>query len=115
MLELVLQGTDLLFKCLQGWSFHLSCHSPGGYSCVYRAVFPPGPREGFLQHKLSPLGFLQGIFSIATSFSITSCTPQAAGTSSLQLLSSKLEQAAPSASPALILLMDKPTELQDQD
>lgn len=95
MLELVLQGIDLLFKYLQGWSFHLSSHSPGGYSCVYRAVFPTGPREGFLQHKLPPPGFagyllynhllLHNLLHSTSSWHILPSAPllQAGGSSSL--------------------------------
>lgn len=89
MLELVLQG--FAFQVPTRVELPpLPAQPRVGVSCVYRAAFPTGHREGFLQHKLclSPLEFLLGNFSITTFFSISTFslpTPQAAGRSSLQL------------------------------
>ena len=49
MLDLVLQGICLVFKYLQGWSFHhLPAQPVAVLSHAYRELFPPVPSEDFL-------------------------------------------------------------------
>lgn len=47
MLELVLQGIDLLFKSPQGWSLYLSLHSPGWCQLCVQGSISHCPQGGF--------------------------------------------------------------------
>jgi len=61
MLDLALQGIYLVSRYLHGWSFHrLPAQPVVVLGHAYWEIFPPVPREGFLQRKLclSPLAFL---------------------------------------------------------